>query len=174
MDFFDEDGEVFIKLYKRTDDGLLYWESWNTSDKTATSHWGRLGETGSQESILAKNHFDLKEKINNTIQLKKDEGYVEIPIEDMFTVIITFKLETWGTVTDIEYREHVREIINEHLGWTGNGDCSDADIGSGTMSLYADVVNYTIAINTITNELKNKGIKKEYSFKVMKGDVLIN
>ena len=86
---------------------------------------------------------------------------------------ITFKLKTWGTPEDLDRREKYRNFINEHLGWTGNGRCDDGDIGSGEMTLYADVVDPYLAVKTIPSDLLRNGVKENYYFTISQGDKTI-
>lgn len=172
--YFDSTGQVFIKLYKKHDTSFLYWETWNNDDKSATVHWGQLGTTGQQERISASTDLEFKSKITSLIDKKINEGYHEIPLDKQFTVAVTFKLKTWGTPKDLDRREEIRNILTEHLGWTGNGRCDDGDIGSGEMTLYADVIDPYLAIKTIPIELKNKNVIEEYYFSITQGDKVIS
>jgi len=99
---FDSNEHVFIKLYKKSDANVLYWETWNIDDKNAIIHWGRLGSMGDHEKISTPLHSEFKDKINTLIDSKINEGYTEIPIEKQFTVAITFKLKTWGSPKNLD------------------------------------------------------------------------
>lgn len=171
--YFDSRGELLIKLYKKIDEKLAYWETWNTDDKNAIIHWGFLGEKGDAKYANTKNHSELKSSLNSQIIEKIKEGYQEIPLDTMFTVAITFRLKSWGTPDDLTKREEYRNIITDNLGWTGNGRCDDGDIGSGEMTLYADVVDPYVAIKTIQKELKEKKVSEEFYFTISKGDKVI-
>ena len=59
------------------------------------------------------------------------------------------------------------------MGWTGNGSCGDADIGSGKMTLFADVIKPEIAIKTIKNELKQNKITDEVFARITKNREII-
>jgi hypothetical protein len=172
--YFDSTGSVFVKLYKPTNDKvILYWETWNTNDKSAITHFGLLGDKGTIEKVNTFSSKELQDKINSLIDQKIKEGYAEIPIEKLYTVTINFKLKTWGTSKDLDRREFVRNIVTENLGWTGNGRCDDGDIGSGEMTLFADVVDPYIAIRTLTKEFLDKNINDEHIFGIMQGDKVI-
>jgi len=168
--YFDSSEHVFIKLYKKQDSIFLYWETWNVDDKNATAHWGQLGSLGEHGKISGVSHTDFKDKVNSLIADKISEGYNEIPLEKLFTIAVTFKLKTWGTPKDLDRREEIRNILTEHLGWTGNGSCDDGDIGSGEMTLYADVVDPFLAVKTIPKEFKSKNVTEEYRFTITQGD----
>jgi hypothetical protein len=171
--YFDSREELLIKLYKKIDNKLAYWETWNTDEKTAIIHSGFLGEKGDAKYVNTKNHSDLKSSLNSQIIEKIKDGYQEIPLDTMFTLAITFKLKSWGTPQDLTKREEYRNIITDNLGWTGNGRCDDGDIGSGEMTLYADVVDPYVAIQTIPKELSEKKVSEEYYFTISKGDKVI-
>jgi len=60
------------------------------------------------------------------------------------------------------------------LGWTGNGRCDDGDIGSGEMSLFADVVDPYLAVTTILEEFRNKNATEKKHFTIMQGDGVLD
>ena len=171
--YFDSRDQILLKLYKKTTDGLCYWETWNNDDKTAAIHWGILGSYGEQRPVTTENITILKDTINSLISEKIKEGFAEILNAKQFTLAINFKLKTWGTPEDLDRREKYRNFITEHLGWTGNGRCDDGDIGSGEMTLYADVVDPYLAIKTIPNDLLRNGVKEAYYFTISQGDKTI-
>ena len=171
--YFDSRDQILFKLYNKTADGVFYWETWNNDDKTAVVHWGLLGSYGEHRKVTTENISALKDSINSLITDKIKEGFSEISNDKQFTLAITFKLKTWGTPEDLDRREKYRNFITEHLGWTGNGRCDDGDIGSGEMTLYADVVDPYLAIKTIPNDLLRNGVKEDYYFTISQGDKTI-
>ncbi len=40
-----------IKLYKKTESKILYWEYWDDDDGTNTIHWGIIGKKGDSDEI---------------------------------------------------------------------------------------------------------------------------
>jgi len=164
--YFDSRDQILFKLYKKNSDSILYWETWNNDDKTAVVHWGLLGSYGEHRPVNTENIARLKDSVNYLIADKIKEGFSEIPDDKQFTLAITFKLKTWGTPEDIDRREKYRNFVTEHLGWTGNGRCDDGDIGSGEMTLFADVVDPYLAIKTIPGDLIRNGVKEDYYFTI--------
>ena len=171
--YFKNDGEIMLKLYKTVNNETQYWETWNTNKTNAVIHSGNLGETGASKNIQKNSATELQNEINNNIELKIQEGFKEVPIDDHYTIQINFKLKTWGNEKDLYRREEVRNIVTENLGWTGNGRCDDGDIGSGEMSLFAEVIDASLAIKTLTKEFKDKNITDEYYFTIIKDDSTI-
>jgi predicted DNA-binding WGR domain protein len=172
--YFDEGGEIFLKLYKKEGNSYSYWETWNTNIKSASVHWGNLGETGEKKTvydIFSKSAF--QKKLNKLIDEKINEGYREIPLSEQYTVLVTFQLDNWGSPDDLGRREELRSILTEHLGWTGNGKCDDADIGSGEMTLYCEVIDPYLASKTITQEFEHKGVTDNYKLTILKGKELL-
>ena len=174
MDYFDEEGQILLKLYKKTDKGYLYWETWNTNDKNAVIHWGQIGQRGQASELKKNSNKDLRVKLKEQIDKTIGEGYSEIPLESQYTIAVTFKLDSWGTPKDLDRREEIRNILTEHLGWTGNGRCDDGDIGSGEMTLYADVIDPYVGVKTILEELKLKNVKETCEFTIMQGDKVLH
>ncbi|TDE17128.1 hypothetical protein [Dyadobacter psychrotolerans] len=171
--YFDSRDQILFRLYKKNTDGVSYWETWNNDDKTAVVHWGIMGTYGEQRTVSSDNISNLKDSINSLIADKIKEGFSEISNEKQFTLAITFKLKTWGTTEDLDIREKYRNFITEHLGWTGNGRCDDGDIGSGEMTLYADVVDPYLAIKTIPGNLLRNNVIENYYFTISQGNKTI-
>jgi hypothetical protein len=94
--YFDNQNQILFKLYKKNNDGILYWETWNNDDKTAVVHWGLLGSYGQCRPVTTENISTLKDSINSLIANKIKEGFSEISYDKQFTLAITFKLKTWG------------------------------------------------------------------------------
>jgi hypothetical protein len=173
MDYFDDSGQILLKLYKQTEKGLLYWETWNTDAENAVIHSGQVGQRGQASAFKTNSNKELRSKLNEQIDKKIGEGFAEIPVENQYSIAVTFKLNSWGTDKDLDRREAIRSILTEHLGWTGNGRCDDGDIGSGEMTLFAEVVDPYLAAKTIVEEFKIKNVKESYEFTIMKGDSVL-
>lgn len=173
QNYFDNRDQILLKLYTETTDGVLYWETWNNDDKNAIVHWGVLGSYGEQRAVKTESLAALKDSINSLIMDKTNEGFSKISYDKQFTLAITFKLKTWGTSEDLDRREKYRNFITEHLGWTGNGSCDDGDIGSGEMTLFAEVVDPYLAIKTIPKDLLRNDVKEDYYFTISQGDKTI-
>jgi predicted DNA-binding WGR domain protein len=171
--YFKTNGEIMLKLYKSVNNEMLYWETWNTAKSNVVVHWGKLGDIGENKAIHKNLPRELQAEINNSIEAKVKEGFREIPFEEQYTLQINFRLKTWGNEKDLDRREEVRNIVTDHLGWTGNGRCDDGDIGSGEMSLFAEVIDPYLAIKTLTKEFKDKNISDEYYFTIIKGNRVI-
>ena len=66
----------------------------------------------------------------------------------------------------LEKRQQVQEIMDEALGWSGNGHCDGGDIGSGTINVFTFVIDVDEALQTTLEELKNQqlldGVKIAY------------
>ena len=58
----------------------------------------------------------------------------------------------------LKLRHSVEDLMNECLGWTGNGSCDGGDIGSGTANIFNYVVDVEKATQTIIEELKNNNL----------------
>src|SRR5262249_36434710 len=104
-----------LKLYKKTDQGILYWEAWENNGKL-TIHEGVIGEEGDtrETSILPKRSADETIEIESEIPL--EHGYSEIPIEDHVELLIHYSTATWGSTEDLDQRHTVENLMNECLG----------------------------------------------------------
>lgn len=166
-EFTNEEGYVFVKLYKKENSVFHYWEAWKTDGYTAVIHWGILGKMGEDIEIIEPSLNKFKKEINKLINQKINEGYNEISIEKQYTLAITFQLDNWGNIKDLERREELRKFISWDLGWTGIGRCDDGEIGSRTMRLFADVIDPYIAIKIISSRFKLRRIPEKPEFMIM-------
>lgn len=173
VDFFDENGDVFIKLHKPSGDNVLYWETWSIDAKTAVTHWGKLGNNGDQKEVKAGNNKDLRASINNRINKLIAEGYQDIPYENYHLMILTFEMESIGEAEDLERKEDLRNMITAILGWTGNGNCDEAEVREDKTILYADVLKPDFALQSLKAAFKEEELTGEFFVTIMKDDKIL-
>jgi hypothetical protein len=146
---------LMIKLYKRVGKQTLYWEAWDAGKRVVTVHWGTLGETGCTRDVRIEKGESAEVVIDRESQEPRSTGYAEIDIDDHAEIIVQFKTkDAWGDTSDLDKRHGVEDILNECLGWTGNGHCDGGDIGSGTINAYSFVVDPYLARDAIVAALK--------------------
>ena len=142
---------VMLKLYKLTDTGKYYWETWE-DDGVHTVHWGELGTRGESKelksTLLKKAETEIQAEIHRLVE----QGYDEI--EDEVILLIEYSVEGMGTGADVEKRARLQDRMSETLGWTGLGHCDGGSIGSGTMEVCCFVVDFEVAKAVIEADLK--------------------
>ncbi len=157
---------VLIKMIKQVDDEVLYWEVWQDG-KTLIIHYGPVGNTGeTEEKKLSL--FQRAEKVMDTLaEEKTNEGYNYVDEDELIELVVQYSYEEKDMEAVLEKRHHVEDLMNECLGWTGNGFCDGGDIGSGTANIFNYVVDIEKAVTTIIEELKSndllEGLKIGYS-----------
>ena len=144
-----------LKLYKRTDNGIHYWETWDKDDKTALVHWGIVGQRGQDKEVKSGFFLNFRKVVQKEIDNLITNGFEEIDIEDHYTLLIEFKVEGMGTPEDVEKRTRLQNRMDSTLGWTGLGNCDGGSIGSDTMEVCCLVVDFDIAKQVIEQDLKN-------------------
>jgi hypothetical protein len=70
--------------------------------------------------------------------------------------------ERWGGLDDLDFRNEIWKKLEAWLFWSGNGDLSGGDIGSGTVNLFLDVMDPEIAVQAINAMLANKQISRPF------------
>lgn len=150
------------KLYKKAEGKILYWEIWEEEQAhKLVYHFGVLGQTGEALEIV---EWDLQRRkfiYDTKISEKIVEGYKEP--DTMHQMIIQFPTtDSWGSPVDLKFRNNMWDVLNECLGWTGNGAVHGGDIGSGSVNLFFDAVDPHIAVESIVAYLNAKGIKKKF------------
>lgn len=165
-----------IKLYKEIQGELHYWETWEEQQGRYTVHWGKVGDMG-KTKVLSGGLFVTAEKtVQKEIKQRRSEGYGER--EKLELLIIQYRLDNWGSSSNLEKRSEIVDLMNQCLGWTGLGHCDDGDIGSGTINIFCFVVNPYAALVLIKDELRQKdflngaviAIEREEDFEVLYPD----
>ena len=144
-----------IKLYKKVDNEIHYWETWDKDEKTGIIHWGILGERGQHKEVKSGFLSNFRKAIQKEIDRKLAAGYSEIEEENMSFLEIEYVVDGFGTEEDLDNRQMLEEKMDSVLGWTGLGHCDGGSIGSGTMEVGCVVVDFEIAKKIIEDSLKN-------------------
>lgn len=151
----EEDDEM-VKLYKKINGEITYFEVW-INDDGLTIHTGTLGDTGSTEDIAFKEEIDAAAQISmkKYIAEAKNSGYTEF--EDLAEFILQYSYsENDEPERLIDKKDRVESLLNNCLGWTGNGHCDGGDCGSGTLNIFCYVVNKDIALETVLELLRDE------------------
>lgn len=144
-----------LKLYKQTRSGLQYWEAWEDEEKIVT-HRGTLGETGVTVEIPLSVSEDAELLIERESKPHRANGFEER--EPVAELVVQYKCENWGSPEDLDKRHRVEDLMNECLGWTGNGHCDGGDIGSGTINIFSYVIDPEIAAKTTIECLREENL----------------
>jgi hypothetical protein len=158
-----------LKLYKRTYAGVSYWEAW-ADGREVTVHHGTLGTQGETHVVRLRRGEDARAAIEREAQRPRSDGFAELDDDDLNDLVIQYRLDSWGTPDDLETRHALEDILDACLGWTGNGHCDGGDIGSGTINVYALVVEPTLAVATVTATLGEYGLLDGAVIAVGSGD----
>jgi hypothetical protein len=144
-----------LKLYKRIDNDLHYWETWEKDKRTGVIHWGVVGDAGQDKEIKSGFFSTVIKMIQKEVQEKLNEGYAEFNEEQVSFLEIEYAVDDSGTETDIDKRHRLEEKMDHILGWTGLGHCDGGSIGSGTMEVGCVVVDFATAKKVIAEKLKD-------------------
>jgi hypothetical protein len=144
-----------LKLYKKIDGQLHYWETWETDNKSSVVHWGVVGDRGKQLMIGEKQHPNYTQLVEEAIQQRLREGYLELDDEQLIFLDVVFTIDGFGSAEDLDKRERLEKRLNETLGWVGLGHVDGGSIGSGSMEVGCIVVDFEIAKNIIEKDLQN-------------------
>ena len=144
------------KLYKKTNNGVEYAEAWVAEGK-CIFHFGVVGDRGQTQNFSVTG--SPEEAINAALKNSAANGFAELAVEKHYLLTFTFETEEdWGSQEDLDKKNLVEEVLNEELGWTGNGKCDGFDIGSGEMTLFSIVVDLDAAIEATFAELGEIGL----------------
>ncbi len=141
-----------IKLYKRMPSGKVrYHEAWTRGSKVV-EHWGELGKRGQVKEHKRAAGSREKAALERVLAAARARGFKEL--EDLRTLIIEYRLDSWGKSSDLGRRAEIEDRMNELLGWTGLGHCDGGSIGSGSMEVCCLVVDFALARDVIERDLR--------------------
>jgi hypothetical protein len=143
------------KLYKTTKGRKQYWEAWNVGRKLVV-HFGTLGTVGKKKTVRIRKGVSIASAIAKEAAAPRRDGFEPIALDDHATLIVQYKTKGWGSSEDHDKRVKVEDLLNECLGWTGNGHCDGGDIGSGTINAFSFVVDPHLATKTVVAALRQK------------------
>lgn len=143
-----------IKLYKTIDNELHYWETWDNENNSATIHWGKVGLKGEIKTLKSGLFSNFRKVVQKEIDKKINEGYIQFEDMNLTFIEIIYPIVDMGSEDDLNKRHSLENRMNELLGWTGLGNVDGGSIGSGTMEVGCEVVDYEIAKKVIQQDLK--------------------
>lgn len=141
-----------LKLYKQQEGELLYWEAWEDA-KEIVLHWGVLGDRGETAVVPLPEFEPPMTAIEKQAYDVRQDGFSERKADDLFELIIRYEHGGNDASADIERAYAIEELMDETLGWTGNGYCEGNDITDGGVNIYCFVVEPRTACKTIVDDL---------------------
>ncbi len=157
-DFQDKPLDM-IKLYKTIDNELHYWETWDNENNSATIHWGKVGLKGESKTVKSGLFSNFRKEVQKEINNRISEGYIQFEDMDLTFIEIIYPIGGMGTEEDLNKRHALENRMNELLGWTGLGHVDGGSIGSGTMEVGCEVIDFKIAKEVIQQDLKDSEFK---------------
>jgi hypothetical protein len=105
-----------MKLYRISNEGKEYWETWEESPGRHRVHWGDLGTVGESKVVTST----FMRKAERTIQKEIDEhvsrGFSPISPEDHAVLMIEYEIDGMGSEDDLSKRHQLEDRMNETLG----------------------------------------------------------
>ncbi len=151
-----------VKRYKQEGQVMRFWHIYGSPNPPAlVICWGPLGHYEGYEEIKDENLDTLKSKYRLRIDEKTTEGYHEW--RNYKKMILQFQTnDSWGNSDDLAFRNQIWDSLSEQLFWSGNGEVSGGDIGSGTVNLFFRAISSDLAVQLINTLLEAKQIHRSY------------
>lgn len=163
-----------IKFYKTVNNKLHYWETWDNDNQSATVHWGVVGQTGKDKTVRSGFFKSYHKKIQEEIDKRITENYTDFENMDVVYMEVVYQIEGMGTNQDLEKRHALENRLNELLGWTGLGHVDGGSIGSGTMEVGCEVVDFETAYQVIQEDLKDSEFQDFLEIKSLENETPLN
>lgn len=146
----DADSIGMIKLYRKVGGQIDYFEVWLNDEISLTIHQGILGEIGETEEIIYDEEGDLPVEVAmvEIVVNQEKKGYA--PMDELVELIVQYPA---NVNNDNTKKENIEALLNECLGWTGNGHCESVDTAPNALNFFCYVVDKHIATKTILEVL---------------------
>lgn len=143
---------MLLKLYKKQDGVLHYWQAWANDPKKGFVNWGVAGERGLREIIGAKNKSELEALLRERIGRKRAEGFAEAASEDLLVIEYDAVIMTANKLKKLH---RLGDHLDYLLGYTGLGAFDGNGYGFGKMDVSVTVVDFEIAKRVIAADLED-------------------
>jgi predicted DNA-binding WGR domain protein len=160
-----------VKRYKQEGQVTRFWHIYGSpSPATLIVCWGQVGHYEGYEEIKGEHLDALKAKYRHLIDEKTTEGYDDW--RNYKEMILQFHTnDGWGGLDDLAFRNQIWDNLNEQLFWSGNGEVSGGDIGSGTVNLFFRAISPDLAVQLINALLEAKQIHRPYLIAIEVDDI---
>ncbi len=130
-----------LRLYRRGPQGTDFAWIYEIGDRLFIDR-GRLGEMADRRNVPISEWPMVSEEIAQA----EAEGFEEISEEDMSTFQIQYRTRReFASGEELEKRNQVRELLDEHFALTGQGFWIDSTTGMSTMECSFRVVDFDVA-----------------------------
>lgn len=136
--------------------GWHYWEIWQNGEDLLV-HWGEVGEEGEFHKTPLSEILDVGQEMARQFAEKIQEGYREVKPMEQTELILQYQYTEADITQALDKRHNLETLLNEWLGWTGNGYCREGDIGSGTINIFCQVQDVDQAVASILHGLEAEG-----------------
>ena len=138
------------KLFKQLPGHTLYWEGWE-EDEQAIVHTGTVGDTGETRVLSAGSSTSLTELLEKEQKAAVEAGYKEIALEEYAEFVVKLPAVQSCALPDIE--STLEEILDDFLGWTGNGLCESIESDGTFVTAFCYVLEPELAVYTVKEAL---------------------
>jgi hypothetical protein len=140
-------------LYKRTENGLLYWNGWHVMTLVAVAG-GTVGERVRPSCHDARDELAAAAEVEAATAAKRSDGYAEIPMTEYQQVVVQWRRDTWASVRDLGWRQEVEAVFDEALDSTGLGFCDGGTFGGHKVQVFCAVVDTQLAVREMVDALR--------------------
>ena len=142
-----------LTLYKTIRGRVNYWEAWKRDTKLWV-HTGLLGHYGH----ITKQPMAAREREATAIKrhaaLARADGYAPIPDDELCDLVVQYPNALTGDADAYDVREEFYALLNERLGWIGNGACLGGDAELRVMNMSCRVVDPALAVKPLVADLR--------------------
>jgi len=141
-----------VRLYRRRNARLDYWEAWPDGPRRLLVHHGRVGSRGVAERISVM-VGSADERLAALAGHQRHRGFHEVDACEFGLVLVQFPDER----AHGELHGHAIAWMKDVLRWTGLGDYVGFD-DSGDLTIMGEAVDPELAADVLSRELETSGL----------------
>ncbi|MEQ1509466.1 MAG: hypothetical protein ABL909_03580 [Sphingopyxis sp.] len=143
-----------FKFYRKTANGLEYREAWSDGDNIV-QHQGQCGSQGEHSTERVIGDEAQQVMLNLWRKDTKSAGFKTLPMSRHRTLVVSSRVDGFGSTDDLNRRHALEDFLNNELGWLGLGHCDGGSTGSGSMEAFCLVVDASLAIDCLSSILSS-------------------
>ena len=143
------------KIYRKNNNKLEYWETWEKGEDASVIHEGVVGEKGDTKVLENINLQERQGILKTEIKKRIEAGFRPIEEKDLKTLVIEYKINNNQGLDLLSKRNELESRLNEILGWVGLGHCDGGTSSQEEIEVFCLVVDYDLAFKLITEDISN-------------------
>lgn len=142
----------YLQLIKKETGKIRYWEAWVHAPKLIVVHVGIVGDIGKETDYVDQFWHSPHNEIEKLAKSSREQGYIPLTMRDLHWFLLQYEVANLTERQLLVLRKKVQHLIDQSLGWTGNGRCKGSNVSGNQLNFYCLAVDLQIAVKTLIKQ----------------------